>query len=119
VPPVNNDAALGKGQHGKEEAPHSKTHVERRGRHGEDIRRDAQTAGPELTIRVEREADIMLRDGLERGLGNDAMEFLHWQVTAWSALALYVPMTRPECPFSLDAPRKCVLSASRDARMPF
>jgi len=24
----------------------------------------------------------MLRDGLERGLAKDAMEFLHWQVTA-------------------------------------
>ena len=66
----------------KRPTPIRTSNVERRSRHGEDIRRDAQTAGPDLTIRVEREADIMLRDGLERGLGKDAMEFLNWQVTA-------------------------------------
>ena len=64
----------------KRPTPKRTSNVERR--HGEDIRRDAQTAGPDLTIPVEREADVMLRDGLERGLGKDAMEFLHWQVTA-------------------------------------
>jgi len=38
---------------------------------------------PSITIRIERDADITLRDGLERGFSKEAMEFLHWQVSAW------------------------------------
>lgn len=41
------------------------------------------TPGGGITMRVEREADVTLRDGLERGFSKEAMEFLHWQVSAW------------------------------------
>jgi hypothetical protein len=41
------------------------------------------TDGPNITMRIERDADVTLRDGLERGFSREAMEFLHWQVSAW------------------------------------